>query len=109
MAGIAELVQALDEHVPTPERDLTAPFLMPIEGVCTIPGRGTVVTGRIERGVLKLGQEVELVGRGDAAREVVVTGIQEFHRDVPGGAWPATTWACCCAAWVVTRSCVVKR
>ena len=81
--GIAELVQALDEHIPTPERDLTSPFLMPIEGVCTIPGRGTVVTGRIERGVLTLGQEVELVGRHDTAREVVVTGIQEFHRDVP--------------------------
>jgi elongation factor Tu len=56
---------------------------MPIEGVCTIPGRGTVVTGRIERGVLTLGQEVELVGRSEQAREVVVTGIQEFHRDVP--------------------------
>jgi elongation factor Tu len=56
---------------------------MPIEGVCTIPGRGTVVTGRVERGVLKLGQEVEVVGRSDAARQVVVTGIQEFHRDVP--------------------------
>jgi len=81
--GIARLVQTLDEHVPTPERDLTSPFLMPIEGVCTIPGRGTVVTGRIERGVLELGQEVELVGRSETAREVVVTGIQEFHRDVP--------------------------
>jgi len=81
--GIAQLVQTLDERVPTPERDLTSPFLMPIEGVCTIPGRGTVVTGRIERGVLTLGQEVELVGRSEQAREVVVTGIQEFHRDVP--------------------------
>jgi elongation factor Tu len=81
--GIAELVRALDEHVPLPERDLSSPFLMPIEGVCTIPGRGTVVTGRVERGVLELGAAVELVGRNDAAREVVVTGIQEFHRDVP--------------------------
>ena len=81
--GIAALVRALDEHVPVPERDLTAPFLMPIEGVCTIPGRGTVVTGRVERGTLSLGQEVEVVGRTDAARGVVVTGIQEFHRDVP--------------------------
>jgi len=83
LRGIAELVKTLDEHVPVPERDLTAPFLMPIEGVCTIPGRGTVVTGRVERGVLRLGQEVEVVGRVDTAREVVVTGIQEFHRDVP--------------------------
>ena len=83
LLGIAELVRALDEHVPVPERDLSSPFLMPIEGVCTIAGRGTVVTGRIERGVLRLQQEVELVGRSDDARVVVVTGIQEFHRDVP--------------------------
>jgi elongation factor Tu len=81
--GIARLVETLDEHVPVPERDLASPFLMPIEGVCTIPGRGTVVTGRVERGVLKLGQELELVGRSDAGRAVVVTGMQEFHRDVP--------------------------
>jgi elongation factor Tu len=81
--GIAELVRALDEHVPVPQRDLEAPFLMPIEGVCTISGRGTVVTGRVERGVLELGAEVDLVGRSEVAREVVVTGIQEFHRDVP--------------------------
>ncbi len=83
LAGIAELVRLLDEHVPVPERDLNAPFLMPIEGVCTIPGRGTVVTGRVERGALALQDEVELVGRDEAARAVVVTGIQEFHRDVP--------------------------
>jgi elongation factor Tu len=83
LRGIAELVQTLDERVPLPERDVSSPFLMPIEGVCTIPGRGTVVTGRVERGVLELGHEVEVVGRSDAAREVVVTGIQEFHRDVP--------------------------
>jgi elongation factor Tu len=80
--GIAELIRALDEQIPTPVRDLTAPFLMPIEGVCTIPGRGTVVTGRVERGVLRLQDEVELVGRTDASRAVVVTGIQEFHKDV---------------------------
>jgi elongation factor Tu len=81
--GIADLVRALDEQIPLPERNLTAPFLMPIEGVCTIPGRGTVVTGRIERGVLRLQDEVELVGRSDASRAVIVTGIQEFHKDVP--------------------------
>ena len=82
LLGIAELVRALDEHIPAPERDLSSPFLMPIEGVCTISGRGTVVTGRVERGVLRLQQEVELVGRSDASRAVVVTGIQEFHKDV---------------------------
>ncbi len=81
--SVAALVRALDEHVPVPARDLAAPFLMPIEGVCTIPGRGTVVTGRVERGVLRLQQEVELVGRSATAREVIVTGIQEFHKDVP--------------------------
>jgi elongation factor Tu len=81
--GIAELVLTLDRHVPVPERDLTAPFLMPIEGVHTIPGRGTVVTGRVERGVLQLQAEVEVVGRSNQALGVVVTGIQEFHRDVP--------------------------
>src|SRR3954468_20367232 len=80
---IVDLVDALDRDIPDPVRDVNAPFLMPIEGVCTIPGRGTVVTGRVERGVLELGYEVEVVGRGDAARDVVVTGIQEFHRDVP--------------------------
>ena len=82
LLGIAELVRALDEHIPLPERDLTAPFLMPIEGVCTISGRGTVVTGRVERGVLRLQDEVELVGRSDTARTVVVTGIGEFHKQV---------------------------
>jgi elongation factor Tu len=81
--GIANLVHTMDQRLPVPERDLNAPFLMPIEGVCTIPGRGTVVTGRVERGVLKLQAEVELVGRSADARAVVVTGIQEFHRDVP--------------------------
>ncbi len=56
---------------------------MPVEGVCTIPGRGTVVTGRVERGVLAVQDEVEVIGRGDEVRRVVVTGIQEFHHDVP--------------------------
>jgi elongation factor Tu len=81
--GIARLVQTLDEHLALPTRDEASPFLLPIEGVCTISGRGTVVTGRVERGVLELGSEVEVVGHGDAARSVVVSGIQEFHRDVP--------------------------
>jgi elongation factor Tu len=81
--GIERLLSALDAHIPVPERDLTSPFLMPIEGVCTIPGRGTVVTGRVERGVLEVQDEVEVIGRGDEVRRVVVTGIQEFHHDVP--------------------------
>ncbi len=83
--GIAELVAALD-RVPVPARDFEAPFLMPIEDVFTIEGRGTVVTGRVVRGVLALGASVEIVGRvgsrlrSDENTEVVVTGIESFHK-----------------------------
>jgi elongation factor Tu len=81
---IKELLSTMDEHFSMPERDETAPFLMPIEGVCTIPGRGTVVTGRVERGTLEPGQEVEVVGRTDGKPiRAVVTGIQAFHKDIP--------------------------
>jgi len=76
---IVQLLDALDRHIPEPVRDLAAPFLLPIEGVCTIPGRGTVVTGRVERGRLALGAQVELLG---GVRPLVVTGIQEFHQNV---------------------------
>ena len=74
--GIDELVAALD-RVPEPARDFAAPFLMPIEDVFTIEGRGTVVTGRVARGALELGDTVEIVGRADP---VVVTGIESFHK-----------------------------
>ncbi len=81
---IRELVDALDRHVPAPERDLAAPFLMPIESVCTIPGRGTVITGRVDRGRLAPSESVEIVGRREGEPFVaVVTGIQSFHEDVP--------------------------
>jgi elongation factor Tu len=83
-ACIAELLRAMEAHFPDPVRDFDAPFMLPIEGVHTIPGRGTVVTGRIERGVLKLGAAVEiigLVGADSKPRQVVVTGIQMFHKD----------------------------
>ncbi|MDF2695342.1 MAG: Translation elongation factor Tu, partial [Labilithrix sp.] len=76
--SIRDLVRALDEHVPDPIRDNTAPFLMPVQDVCTIAGRGTVVTGRVERGTLRVGKTLTIVG---ADREVVVTGIQSFHQD----------------------------
>jgi elongation factor Tu len=82
--GILDLLKALDTHIPDPTRNFDAPFMLPIEGVHTIPGRGTVVTGRIERGVLKVGSTVEIVGLVDAdskPRQVVVTGIQMFHKD----------------------------
>jgi len=83
---IQELLAAMSAHFPDPQRNFTAPFMMPIEGVHTIPGRGTVVTGRIERGVLPVGAAVEIVGLVDAEskpRRVVVTGIQMFHKDQP--------------------------
>ena len=85
-ACIQELIAAMDQHFPTPKRDFEAPFMMPIEGVHTIPGRGTVVTGRIERGTLPLGATVEIIGLTDEnskPRQVVVTGIQMFHKDQP--------------------------
>ena len=81
---ILELLKAMDEHLTVPERDETAPFLMPIEGVCTIPGRGTVVTGRVERGSIPVGTEVQVIGRTDGKPiQAVVTGIQAFHKDIP--------------------------
>jgi elongation factor Tu len=81
--GIVDLVAAMDRHIPVPERDANGPFLMPIEAVHTIPGRGTVVTGRVERGRVKVGDRIEIAGRTDRAREVVVTGTQAFRKDIP--------------------------
>ena len=83
-ACITELLAAMAKHFPDPTRNYDAPFMMPIEGVHTIAGRGTVVTGRIERGVLQVSSTVEIVGLVDAEakpRQVVVTGIQMFHKD----------------------------
>lgn len=83
-ACIRELVSTMDTYFPDPQRNFDAPFMMPLEGVHTIPGRGTVVTGRIERGVLPLNATVEIIGLLDAdakPRQVVVTGIQMFHKD----------------------------
>ncbi|MEZ5938585.1 MAG: elongation factor Tu [Hyphomonadaceae bacterium] len=80
---IAELVDALDTAVPDPVRDFAGPFLMPIEGVNTISGRGTVVTGRVERGTIRVGDTVEIVGLDNEGAPVVVTGTQAFRKDVP--------------------------
>ncbi len=79
-APIVELMNAVDEWVPTPDRNEGMPFLMPVEGVFTITGRGTVATGRVERGVLKLSEEVEIIGLTEERRKVVVTGIEMFHK-----------------------------
>ena len=73
-------MDAVDKYIPTPERKADLPFLMPVEDVFTITGRGTVATGRVERGQLKLSEEVEIVGLMDAPRKTVVTGIEMFRK-----------------------------
>ena len=77
---IKELMDAVDEHIPTPERNDSLPFLMPVEDVFTISGRGTVATGRVERGVLNLSDEVEIVGLKEEKKKTVVTGIEMFRK-----------------------------
>ena len=79
-ACIKELMDAVDEWIPTPDRKEDMPFLMPVEDVFTISGRGTVATGRVERGILNLNEKVEIVGLSDEKRETVVTGIEMFHK-----------------------------
>ena len=79
-ACIKELMDAVDDYIPTPDRKADMPFLMPIEDVFTISGRGTVATGRVERGQLKLSEEVEIVGLSDEKKKTVVTGIEMFHK-----------------------------
>ena len=79
-ACIKELLDTIDAYIPNPERDVDKPFLMPVEDVFTITGRGTVATGRIEKGVLKLGEEVEIVGLVDTPKKTVVTGIEMFRK-----------------------------
>ena len=81
---VMELVNALDTYIPVPERDLDKPFLMPIEDVFSIEGRGTVVTGKIERGIVKVGEEVEIVGIKDTVK-TTVTGIEMFNKSLSEG------------------------
>jgi len=81
-APILELMNAVDEWIPTPERETDKPFLMPIEDVFSIKGRGTVVTGRVERGTLNKGEEIDIVGLRDAIQKTVVTGIEMFHKEL---------------------------
>ena len=77
---IVELFEQIDEYIPAPERDVDKDFLMPVEDVFSITGRGTVATGRVERGVLKVQDEVELVGLADEPRKLVVTGVEMFRK-----------------------------
>jgi len=79
-ASILELMKAVDSYIPTPERKSTLPFLMPVEDVFTITGRGTVATGRVERGTIKVGEEVEIIGLSTERKKTVVTGLEMFRK-----------------------------
>jgi elongation factor Tu len=81
-APIYELMNQVDAWIPTPERETDKPFLMPVEDVFSIKGRGTVVTGRVERGTLKKGDEIEIIGLREASMKTVVTGIEMFHKEL---------------------------
>jgi elongation factor Tu len=81
---VLELANALDTYIPLPERDTTKPFLMPVEDIFSIEGRGTVVTGRIERGIVKVGEEIEIVGIRDTIK-TIVTGIEMFNKNLKEG------------------------
>ncbi len=80
-----ELMDAVDSYVPTPERDVDKPFLMPVEDVFSITGRGTVATGRVERGRVKVGEEVEVVGLAEKPRKTIVTGVEMFRKVLDEG------------------------
>lgn len=80
VGSVKELMDAVDAYIPTPERDDAKPFLMPIEDVFTITGRGTVVTGRVERGRVKVGEQIEIVGLAEESRTTVVTGLEMFRK-----------------------------
>jgi elongation factor Tu len=82
---IWELLGAIDSYIPTPEREVEKPFLMPVEDVFGIKGRGTVVTGRVERGTVNVGEEVEIVGLRDDVRKTVCTGVEMFHKMLDQG------------------------
>jgi elongation factor Tu len=82
---ILKLLDAVDEYIPTPVRDIDKPLLMPVEDVFTITGRGTVVTGRIERGTVKVQEEVEMIGLHEESRKVIVTGVEMFRKILDQG------------------------
>jgi elongation factor Tu len=82
---IMDLMEAVDSYIPTPIREIDKPFLMPIEDVFAIKGRGTVVTGRIERGAVKIGEEIEIVGMAESSRKSVCTGVEMFQKTLDSG------------------------
>jgi elongation factor Tu len=83
--SIKELLRVVDEYIPEPERELDKPFMMSVEDVFSIKGRGTVVTGRIDRGVVKTGDNVDIVGLRDKIESTVVTGVEMFHKTLESG------------------------
>jgi elongation factor Tu len=83
--AIEELMKAVDDYIPVPERPVDQPFLMPVEDVFTITGRGTVATGRIDRGIVKVNEEVEIVGMGTEIKKTVVTGVEMFKKSLDEG------------------------
>ncbi|MBR3030968.1 MAG: elongation factor Tu [Bacteroidales bacterium] len=82
---VMQLMDAVDEYIPLPKRDVDKPFLMPIEDIFSITGRGTVATGRIETGVVKVGDEVQIIGLGEEPRKSVVTGVEMFRKILDTG------------------------
>jgi elongation factor Tu len=84
-ASIKELLRVVDEYIPEPKRDIEKPFMMPIEDVFSIKGRGTVVTGRVDRGKIKVGEPVEIVGLREKSMASVVTGVEMFHKSLDEG------------------------
>jgi elongation factor Tu len=80
VAGVIKLMEALDNYIPLPQREVDKPFLMPIEDIFTISGRGTVATGRVERGRVKVGEEIEIVGLQKESMKKVVTGVEMFKK-----------------------------
>jgi elongation factor Tu len=78
--SVVELMKAVDESIPQPERDTDKPFLMPVEDVFTITGRGTVVTGRIERGIIKVNEQVDIIGIKEGKQSTTVTGVEMFRK-----------------------------
>ena len=105
--AIRELMAAVDAYIPTPERPIDQPFLMPIEDVFSISGRGTVVTGRVERGIVKVGEEVEIVGIRPTDEDDRAPALK-CSASCSTRARPATTSARCCAASTVTASSVAR-
>ena len=83
--SIWELMRVVDEYIPTPERDVDLPFLMPVEDVFSIKGRGTVVTGRVDRGTIKVGEEIEIIGLQEEIKTTVCTGVEMFHKILDQG------------------------